>query len=365
MQSRREFIVGSTATAIMTLDKSNAATPSPPAIINVEGAIHSEWETSPAQDQKMSDSIVADVLHAGEKITALRSLVVVRNGFLVAERYYAGASESELLPIYSVTKSVSSLLVGLALKRKTIASLNETVSRLLPEAIAKVPKSLAANVTLEQILSGRSGLDFPWTRFREVMMAPDPVGFVLSLPAGEPSRSGWTYNDAMVSLLSPMLARAEGMELSALATRDLFVPLGIERFAWLRDRNGNAISNAGLALRTRDLAKLAWVMLNDGWWRRVSVLPPEWIAQSSESRGPADWRVSPVTDIGYGYLWFNGTLHNQRTVWGWGYGGQFALFVPSLKLVVATAAISPPPQEMLTQTNAVMELVGRLVQAAT
>ena len=132
----------------------------------------------------------------------------------------------------------------------------------------------------------------------------------------------------------------------------------------MRDQKGNAIANAGLALRTRDLAKFAWVMLNGGMWRGVRVLPREWTIESIKPRGPADWQVPPVTNIGYGYLWFTGTLHGQPIAWGWGYAGQFALLVPALKLAVASAAISPPPQEVFKQTNAVMALVGRLVQAA-
>lgn len=341
-----------------------SAQPSPLPNVSVTGAKLSDWESGSPESQGMSASAVVDALDAGNKIPGLRSLVVVRNGLLVAERYYAEAVISDLRPINSATKSISSMLVGLALNRKTVASLAETVAHLIPKDVAKVPGSPAATVTLEQILTGRSGLEFPWTRYREIITAPDPVEFILNLAPGTPAKSGWTYNDAMVSLLSPILARAEGIELSALATRDLFIPLGIERFAWVRDQKGNAIPNAGLALRTRDLAKVAWVMLNEGVWRGVRVLPREWTIESIKPRGPADWQVPPVTNIGYGYLWFTGMLHGQQVAWGWGYAGQFALLVPALKLAVASAAISPPPQEVFKQTNAVMALAGRLVQAA-
>jgi CubicO group peptidase (beta-lactamase class C family) len=363
MRSRREFIVGGAAAAVLAFGQTSSAQPSPP-IVMVAGAKPSDWEVASPGSQGMSGSAVAGVLDAGVNIPGLRSVVAVRNGFLVAERYYAGAQESDLRPINSSTKSISSMLVGLALKTKTIASLTETVSRLLPDAIKTVADSPAANVTLKQILTGRSGLEFPWTRYREIITAPEPVEFILNLPPGTPAKSGWTYNDAMVSLLAPILFRAEGIELSALAARDLFIPLGIERFSWLRDQKGNAIANAGLALRTRDLAKFAWVMLNEGMWRGVSVLPREWTIESIKPRGPADWQVPPVTNIGYGYLWFTGTLHGHRVAWGWGYAGQFALLVPSLKLALASAAISPQPQEVFKQTNAVMALAGRFVLAA-
>jgi CubicO group peptidase (beta-lactamase class C family) len=71
-----------------------------------------------------------------------------------------------------------------------------------------------------------------------------------------------------------------------------------------------------------------------------------------------------VTEVGYGLLWFTGSLHGQRVAWAWGYGGQFALLAPELGLAVATAATSPPPSALREQTDAIMALVGRLVQAA-
>jgi CubicO group peptidase (beta-lactamase class C family) len=283
---------------------------------------------------------------------------------LIGERYYGGATASAVLAINSATKSVTSLLIGMALQRGTIANLQQTVRELIPEEIAKVPDSPAADVTLEQILSGRTGLEFSWMNYRELLTAPDPVGYALSRPLVRPNPPGWSYNDAMVSLLGAVLARAEGLELAKLAARDLFVPLGIERFSWVRDQKGNAVANAGLGLRTRDLAKFAWIMINDGRWRQRSVLSPDWPAQSTQSRGPAFWQVTPIKNIGYGYLWFTGTLHGRRAAWAWGYAGQFAVLVPELRLAVATAAISPQPEQVYGQANAIMGLAARLVEAA-
>ena len=181
------------------------------------------------------------------------------------------------------------------------------------------------------------------------------------LPAGP---SGWTYNDALVALIAPILRRAQGADLDELAQRQLFGPLGIERFQWQRDGDGNPLAPAGLALRTRDLLKLASLMAAGGQWQGRPLLPPAWVAESLAPLGPATWRAAPVTDIGYGLLWFTGRLHGQRVAWAWGYGGQFALLAPELGLAVATAATSPPPSALREQTDAVMGLVGRLVQAS-
>jgi CubicO group peptidase (beta-lactamase class C family) len=169
----------------------------------------------------------------------------------------------------------------------------------------------------------------------------------------------------MVALLAPILARAsQGANLATLAERQLFAPLGIGTFRWQRDGDGQPLAPGGLALRPRDLLKLASVMNDGGRWRGAQVLPEAWVAESLASQGAATWRPEPVRDVGYGFLWFTGRLHGQRVAWAWGYGGQFALLAPDLRLVVATAATSPPPAALLAQTNAIMTLVGRLVQAA-
>jgi CubicO group peptidase (beta-lactamase class C family) len=339
MTSRRQFVLSGAA---MTVSAGCAGTgPSPssqPGIVNVPGARPSDWETAAPDSQGITAAAMSDVLEAGAQVRGLRSLLVVRNGVLIGERYYAGASASDVLAINSVTKSVCSMLVGQALQRRALPGLGAPVRSLIPEALAQVPGSAAADVMLEQILTGRSGVAFDWqTHTGALMSAPDPVRFVLGLPADPATPPGWTYNDAAVCLVAPILAHAQGMDLASLAARDLFAPLGIQRFWWLRDRMGNAFSFGGLGLRTRDLMKLAWVMLDGGKWQGASVLPPVWISESTRPRGPASWKVAPVSNIGYGYLWFTGTLHGKQIALGWRYGGQFALLVPELKLAVATA----------------------------
>lgn len=307
---------------------------------------------------------VAETLQAGTEVPGLRALVAVRHGELFAERYYGGATSQSLQPINSATKSVCSMLVGLALREGSLKSLDQSVAQLLPDAAAEQPDSPAAALTLRQILSGRSGLAFDPMRFGQLAAARPLPRFVLSQPPLPAGPSGWTYNDALVALIAPILRRAQGADLDVLAQRQLFGPMGIERFQWQRDGDGNPLAPAGLALRPRDLLKLALLMAAGGQWQGRQLLPAAWVAESLTPLGPATWRAAPVTELGYGLLWFTGQLHGQRVAWAWGYGGQFALLAPELGLAVATAATSPPPSALREQTDAIMTLVGRLVQAA-
>lgn len=323
-----------------------------------------DWDSAEPQSLGMRADAVAETLAAGETLPGLRALVVARHGKLVAERYYAGAGADQLQPIHSATKSVCALLVGLALRDGQLRSLDDTVAQLIPEAVADQSDSPAAPVTLRQLLSGRSGLVFDWTRFAQLATAKGLTRYVLGLPAVAAAPPGWSYNDAMVSLLAPILAKAQGADLATLAQRQLFDPLGIARFSWRRDSDGHPMAATGLALRPRDLLKLAAMMVAGGRWRSNPLVPESWVSQSMSPQGPASWRAGPVTDVGYGWLWFTGRLHGHVVAWAWGYGGQFALIAPGLQLAVATAATSPPPSGLRQQTDAVMALVGRCLEAA-
>lgn len=346
--TRRQFVVCTTALA---------GAP-------VTGLAATTWETAAPPDTGMRADLLADAWRAGETLPGLRALLVAHRGRLVAEQYQGGATADALQPVNSATKSVCALLIGLALRDGRLTSLDETVEQLLPEAIADVPDSPARTVSLRQILSGRTGLAFDPMRFGELVGARPLVRHALSRPAVPVAAPGWSYNDAMVALIAPVLARAQGADLAVLAARQLFDPLGIERFAWRRDRDGNPLAPGGLALRPRDLLKLAVMMIDEGRWQGREVLPASWVAQCLTPQGPATWRAGPVTDVGYGLLWFTGRLHGHRVAWAWGYGGQFALLAPELKLAVATAATSPPPSALRAQTDGIMTIVGKVVEAA-
>jgi CubicO group peptidase (beta-lactamase class C family) len=256
-------------------------------------------------------------LQAGEALPALRALLCARDGVLVAERYYGGADANGLRAINSATKSVCSMLVGLALRDGRLKSLDQTVAQLLPEAVADAPDSPAASVTLRQILSGRTGLAYDPMRYRELIEARPLVRHALTRPAEPVAPPGWSYNDAMVALVAPILARVQGADLATLAARQLFAPLGIERFDWQRDRDGQPLAPGGLALRPRDLLKLAALMADGGAGAARRCCPQAWVAESLAPKGPATWRARPLEDVGYGFLWFTGRLHGQRVAWAW------------------------------------------------
>ena len=353
-KSRRAFVLSGLPALLM-----------PAATGRTAAAQDADWTVATPDSQGMAGTTLDEILTAALSIENLRSVVVVRNGTLIAERYYHGTAATDLLPVNSITKSVSSLLLGLALAQGRIDGLSQTVAALLPEDAAKAPGSAAGTVTLEQILTGTTGLDFDFVaQLGALFRAPDPVQFALALPRDGRAQPDWRYNDAAVGLIAPILRRATGLSLDAFAKETLFAALGIERAEWVPDRPGNARSYAGLRLRTRDVAKIAWTMADGGKWRGAQALPAAWVEQSLRPRVPVDWEVWPVEQLKYGYLWFTGMMKGRPIAWGWGYGAQFALLVPSLRLAVATACRNPERKDVSRLNDAVMAVIVRIVDLA-
>ncbi len=296
---------------------------------------------------------------------ALRGVVVVRDGFLIGERYYSSdARDLTRFPIHSVTKSVASMLVGIALAQGRIRSLDQTIGELLPEATTRPPASALNTATLRQVLTQTTGLPEDVGSSALLRTLDDLESHVLEIPLAAVNSHRWRYSNAGTSLLSPILTHVLGGSLEEFARTALFAPLGIANYSWERDKQGRVTTASGLSLSTRDAAKLAWVMLDGGQWRGQQVLPAQWTADSAMSRVVPTWPIYPVTDMGYGYLWFTGELHGRRVFWGWGYGAQFSMAVPSLKLVIATLAKAPGITGVGKQNVAIMTLVSNIVGLA-
>ncbi|HJU39526.1 MAG TPA: serine hydrolase domain-containing protein, partial [Tahibacter sp.] len=168
----------------------------------------------------------------------LHSVVVIRNGRMLAERYYRGGHPRTLVDVRSAGKSVTSLLLGIALDRGAIESLDDPVQCYWPEAAG----SAVGAVRLENLLTMRSGLaaddDVDGLPGNEDRLddADDPLAFALSVPAAEPQGARYRYNSLTAYVAGVVVARATGKKLEDFAREALFEPLGMRRWQWQEDR---------------------------------------------------------------------------------------------------------------------------------
>jgi CubicO group peptidase (beta-lactamase class C family) len=257
-----------------------------------------------------------------------RFLLVERNGVLVMEEYFNGASASSAYDVRSVTKTVMSILIGIAIDQGLIRSVNETVG----DYLTPVVPSLAAEkgrITIRQLLTMTSGL--PWLElgseeqdYFAFVRSPDPLLWILNRPFEHPPGEVWNYNTGA--------AREFGQA-------HLFGPLDEEVGPWVTDTRGYCYGGHGASLRGRTMIKLGRLFLDRGTWEGRLVVSESWVGEST-ARHHATGEALPWGS-GYGYLWWIG--RDSRTgldfTFAVGYGGQFILIVPERNTTIAAATM--------------------------
>lgn len=283
----------------------------------------------------------------------IHAVVVVRRGQLVFERYFPGNDDRWTLSsgftrfspiekhdIRSISKSVTSLLVGIALGEGKFPPLDSPVIDVFPEyASLRTPEK--ARITFRHLLTMSHGLvwdeNVAWTdtRNNERLMfeAKDPYRYTLEQPVALPPGVLFNYSGGATSLLASALMKATGRKIDDYAKEKLFTPLGITDFEWLDFSGSNEIAAfGGLRLRPRDLAKIGQLMSSGGTWNGNRVVPKDWVAESIQPR------VNTDSLFYYGYQWWLGRslLRGRNLTWiaGIGNGGQRVYVVPELELVV-------------------------------
>jgi CubicO group peptidase (beta-lactamase class C family) len=341
------------------------------------------WRTAAPDQQGMDPAVVGELdAKVPDRYPQVRSLLVVRHGYLVYERYWQGVAPSDGHDVRSVTKSVVSALVGIALRDRHLQGLDQTVGELLAEHLPATADPRLRQVTLKQLLTMTSGLAGDDSSlggddqlFDRLFQSRDWVRHILSRRLVSKPGAEFAYSSAGSHLLSAIVADASGQSTLGFARTQLFGPLGIAAdhaleptirhwpptqaelaafgqapVAWPRDPQGYHFGGAFLKLPARDLAKFGFLYLNGGRWDRTQVVPAEYVAastrpQSEPSRGPGD----------YGYQWWvtNETGHDSFRAMG--FGGQLIQVVPELDLVVVITC--DPDQERSDAPNLVGETI--------
>lgn len=309
-----------------------AQTPLQPPALDLAGP----WiETTP--DQVGLDAARLEAAAARAALQPrFRSLLVARHGRLAFERYREPATAETLFDVRSVTKSVVSLLLGIAERDAVVPSLDASIATWL--AGPYQVDAGDATVTLRALTHMTSG--FAWNEnggpdYNAWIRSGAHVQFLLDRPHVAPAGSVFNYNSAAVHLLGVCLERAAQQPLPEYARTRLFEPLGITDAVWEPMLEGSVNGGSGIDLTARDLLKLGQLVLQRGWSGERSVVPEAWIASATTPAFP--WRVTDGAQqsVTYGGLFWVSDA-TPPAAFAWGYGGQFVYVVPSLDLVVVT-----------------------------
>ena len=267
-----------------------------------------EWATSPPSEQGLDGerlTQLVEIIRADERYPDLHGLLIVKNGYLVLEEYFAGWTADRLHMQQSVTKSFTSALVGIAIAKGVIEGVDENVLGFFPDLeIANVDERKRA-MRLDDLLTMRSGTDYhergdnsPHDQLNGLSRGWDR--FVLDRPMLREPGTHFQYDSGAVILTSSIIESRTGVHADRFAEPHLFEPLGIERSRWYRNREGHPHTGGGLDLRPRDMAKFGLLYLRGGAWEGRQVIPKEWVDASFETHVELPGKRT----IGYGYWWW-------------------------------------------------------------
>ena len=327
------------------------------------------WLVAPPESVGMKPEVLSGLAPQFENWTEanLHAVLMVRQGRLVYERYFTGEDTAWGTPLgrvefhaglrhdlRSITKSITSVLFGIACDRGLIKSLDEPVFDFFPEyADLRTPEK--AQINLRHLLTMSAGLAWneyipysdPANSERRMMVAPDRHRYVLEQMSARPAGATYNYNSGLTDLLGAILRKTSGRLLVEFAKEALFEPLGIRDIEWIRYDDGTPHAG-GLRLRPRDLAKFGQLILNGGAWESRQIVSKAWIDELTSPH------VHGEGLFFYGYHWWLGRslVNRQEIKWisAVGWGGQRMYIVPSLDLVVVVVAglyDTPPLQSVV------------------
>jgi CubicO group peptidase (beta-lactamase class C family) len=281
----------------------------------------------------------------------ISSLLIVMDGHLIYEEYFLDMAVDRVHDIYSVTKSVTAALIGMAVDEGLIDSLEVPLLDFFSEyeGLPTVGEDLHPrdSITLEDALQMRAGFDWdefaypysaPQNPYRQMRNSDDMFESALDHRVVAEPGSRFNYNTGVSTLLSRVIQRSTGMNARDWAATRLFGPLDIGVFGWERGPGNVHHTGTGIELRPRDMAKIGWLFAQGGVWQGQRILSSEWIERCWQ---PND--TQPGSPRRYGYHWWlmaTSDPGGEETFipFAEGYGGQFIVIAPFMDMVIVSTA---------------------------
>lgn len=314
----------------------------------------SRWDVSRPEEQGLNSARLALLernIESGQ-YGEIHSLLIVRHGYLCYEKYFRGAGQNDKHRMYSVTKSVTSALIGIALVEGRISSLDQSLLSFFPEypTLANMDER-KTRIKLRDVLAMRAGFEWdegsaPYGDLQnpatQMAVSEDWIKFVLDRPMVHEPGTSFRYNSGLSVLLSGVLRKTTGQSAESYANTRLLGPLGVFDYAWETGPHNLTNTGWGMHLRPRDMAKFGEMILRRGTWASDAILPESWVDSCLTPQ------VLLTYPYGYSYQWWLMALDSlyrpaQRNdaMIAWGYCDQFIFVIPVLDMVVVSTANNP------------------------
>lgn len=294
------------------------------------------WQLSTPQKQGVSaDALSAFSQAIKAEYPSIDSAIMVKNGYIIFEEYYQNSDERTYHTVYSITKSVTSFLVGIAIDQGLIADVQQPIAELLGDPDPEIWR----NVTIEKLLTMSAGFDNTIT-YRDMntclTVTDEWHDCLADAVRAAPDTGEFLYTESGAHLLSIILTQRSGKSALDFADAHLFGPLKIEPEYWEVDAQGHNWGGSGLHLTSRDMAKIGYLLLKGGRWGQQQIVSANWLAQATQKQSDG----GPPLGVNYGYFWWLPTVADYAAYVAFGSGGQLILVIPELDTVVVVTTDS-------------------------
>ncbi len=286
----------------------------------------------------LPDSLWMARIHEwAENAAPLNSLIISFEGSIIAEHYFRGMSPDLQVNVKSVSKTIMSAMIGIAVQEGFISSLNQRVADLLPVYFNDQTDPGKREITIKNLITMRAGLEgTSFDNYNPWILSRDWIQYALNRPLTAVPGTRYEYSTGNTHLLSVILTEEAGMSTYNFGRKYLFEPLGITLLPWDRDPKGYYLGGNNMHLTPREMLAFGQLYLHDGMNGDRRILSNEWIENS--------WtpiRRSSFSSSGYGYGWWYRRTSGFDVYYASGYGGQYIFVVPDLDLtVVATSSLN-------------------------
>jgi CubicO group peptidase (beta-lactamase class C family) len=307
-----------------------------------------EWQVSTPAAQGLDPMLVAAPYYNAAELETIYSLLVIKNGYLIAEDYFNEGSIDQKDRLQSVTKSYTSALVGIALEQGYLSSVDQKMMGFFPEFADQITDPRKEQITIRHMLQMRAG--YPWEESTAELFEMLYRGFRPSLLVEVPlvcdPGTQFEYSNLTSHLLGVIVARATNTDLKSFAQEHLFAPLDVEMGDWIQDWEGYYNGHADLHFSARDMARFGLLYLNDGEYLGNQIISAGWVRDSLQRYSekinatggfPANWGLS-LKDIGYGYQWWSARAGDHLYSLAWGHGGQQIVLLEEFNMVIVVTA---------------------------
>jgi CubicO group peptidase (beta-lactamase class C family) len=322
-----------------------------PFIIMVLVGLHTYAQKS-AKSLTLLDSMTRSVTSGEYK--GIHSILIAKNGRTEYEQYFNGYTRDSLHDSRSSFKSITSLLLGIAIDKGYIKNVNQPVYTFFPEDTAFAADPRKRKMTIKDLLEMRSGFNCDeWNdngRYCEGEMTKtaDWVKFSLALDMKNDPGTVWNYTSCDPMIISGIISKASNMSIMDFAAKYLFGPMGITRYKWTVDPAGHGMTAGSFYILPEDMLKIGQLVLNNGRFNNQQIVSAQWLMVSTTARIPIpdNWsfikfsrsKVASPQQTYYGYYWYNEMIKTAdwqyKVVFASGNGGQYIMMVKDINLVV-------------------------------